>query len=87
MKTHYIKIDAMWWERIVDGDKTCEVRRNDRDYQAGDKLVFDVLPSDNNIFPAPPVTMQKGAIVITHVYSGRGMQAGYVALSFQVKEH
>ena len=39
MKTeHEIKIDTKFYARVADGQKTFEIRKNDRDYQVGDVL-------------------------------------------------
>jgi len=41
-KTHFLKIEQVWWERVRSGEKTCEVRLNDRDFQTGDAIRFEV---------------------------------------------
>ena len=41
MKTHDIKILPQYFERIENGQKMFEVRKNDRDYQVGDELILD----------------------------------------------
>jgi len=38
MRTHRIKIHPKYVERILSGQKTFEIRKNDRDYQVGDRL-------------------------------------------------
>ncbi len=35
---HELKIDKCWYERVKTGVKRAEVRKHDRDYQAGDIL-------------------------------------------------
>jgi len=40
MKTHTLKIKQEYFERIISGQKTFEIRKNDRDYQVGDAVVF-----------------------------------------------
>ena len=37
---HAVRIDVNWFDLIVSGDKTAEVRKHDRDYQVGDALVM-----------------------------------------------
>jgi len=37
---HQLKIEPEWRDRVLDGQKVCEVRHNDRDYQAGDEVVL-----------------------------------------------
>lgn len=41
--THEIKIERRWYERLKTGQKSFEIRYNDRDYQVGDILKFLVL--------------------------------------------
>ena len=38
MKHHYLKILPEYYEAVKSGDKTFEVRKNDRDYQVNDVL-------------------------------------------------
>jgi len=40
MTVHDLKIYPEYWEDIATGKKTFEVRKNDRDYQVGDLLLF-----------------------------------------------
>lgn len=38
MKIHELKIDPEYFDSVVCGDKTSEVRRNDRDFRVGDAI-------------------------------------------------
>ena len=38
MQVHYLKIWPVFFDRVVSGEKTFEIRRNDRDFSAGDML-------------------------------------------------
>ena len=40
MRTHELKTWPSFFEAVLSGDKTFEVRRNDRDFAVGDKLVL-----------------------------------------------
>lgn len=40
MKTHELKTWPEYYNAVVDGEKTFEVRKDDRDYQVGDKLML-----------------------------------------------
>lgn len=40
MKTHELKILPEYYEEVALYRKTFEIRRNDRDYQVGDKLIL-----------------------------------------------
>jgi hypothetical protein len=40
MKTHDLKIYPEYFAAVLDGRKTFEIRKNDRDYQAGDLVTL-----------------------------------------------
>jgi hypothetical protein len=40
MKTHYVKCELVYFNEIKNGSKTFEVRKNDRGYETGDKIVL-----------------------------------------------
>ena len=72
---HYLKIQKEYLENLILGKKKFEIRKNDRDYQVDDILVFDKKPDcmeiDNYEFR------------ITHVYSGAFIDPLYVILSLE----
>ena len=77
MKTHQLKIKDIYWERLIEGEKNCEVRLNDRDYQKGDHIQFSVHSEDTNWCPTE-------LFEITHVlYFPDGLKDGYVCLSLK----
>lgn len=39
-KTHELKIYPKYFEAILDGKKTFEIRKDDRDFQVGDSIVL-----------------------------------------------
>ena len=89
MTEHVLKVEPPYGAALADGTKTFEVRRNDRSYQAGDKLTlldgaqcrcWDVA-CDRYV----PIRR-----VVSFVYSGDprfgghgGLQPGYVVLGLQ----
>ena len=46
MTTHRLKIFVKYADAIMSGAKTFEIRKNDRDYEVGDKIVFNVVADD-----------------------------------------
>jgi len=48
MTEHVLKTQAGAWDAILSGEKTFEVRRNDRFYQRGDILILRKLKVDGH---------------------------------------
>lgn len=46
MTTHRLKIFVKYADAIMSGAKTFEIRKNDRGYKVGDKIVFDVVMNE-----------------------------------------
>lgn len=46
MTTHRLKIHEQHANAVLNGTKTFEVRKNDRGYEVGDKIVFDVVTNE-----------------------------------------
>ena len=46
MTTHRLKIHEQYANAVMNGTKTFEVRKNDRGYEVGDKIVFDVVTNE-----------------------------------------
>lgn len=42
IKLHNLKIEQVYWISVECGDKPFEIRKNDRDYHAGDYVTFIV---------------------------------------------
>ena len=77
---HDIKIKQCYLIHILEGNKTFEVRKNDRDYQVGDLVRFLPLQDDN--YNAYSVKQEIPDFKITYVTSF-GCQEGYVVLGIQ----
>lgn len=76
---HSLKLMRKYADRIVDGQKTFEVRLNDRDYQVGDIIIFQVVENDN---PEDTVNhkINNKEYEITYVHTGYGMDFERVEL-------
>jgi len=74
---HVLKCWPHQWEQTYLGDKTCEWRRDDRDYDVGDELVL--LEWD----PASAKYSGRGLVMkVTHILRGRfGVPDGYCVMS------
>lgn len=80
MKVHEIKLNIEFCDSVLNGEKTFEIRNNDRGYQKGDRVRF--IPWDRFCSTEHPIT--KKEYEITYVINGWGLQDGYVV--FSIKE-
>lgn len=78
MANHCIKILDTFANAVYNGEKTFEIRENDRGYQRGDTVTFRVIPE--NIYHG----LNSKVFGITYVLSGWGIKEGYVV--FGIKE-
>lgn len=78
--THEIKLSEQYVQAVKDGEKTFEIRYNDRGYQKGDKIKFTVV--DKNGFKAYH-EFDDEEYEITYVHSGLGMAQNYVVLAIR----
>lgn len=77
---HQIKIREEYADAVLSGEKSFEVRENDRNYQKGDTVQFQVV--DNLSFPTiHPLNYRR--FLITYVLSGWGLKDNWVAFSIK----
>lgn len=79
---HRIKILETFASAVVTGEKSFEIRKNDRGYNRGDVVEFSVINTDgttNNFHPLNEKTYE-----ITYVMNGYGLKNGFVV--FGIKE-
>lgn len=60
---HHLKIYPDFFESIIDGSKTFEIRKNDRDYHVGDYLYL------NEYFPKKGYSYRFIKVLVTYVFS------------------
>lgn len=72
MKTHELKIKSNYLDDIESGKKTFEIRKNDRNYQVGDEIIF-IIGFDYS----------HAMYEITYIHSELGLQEGYVVLGIK----
>ncbi len=80
MKVHEIKLLEDYCDAVLSGEKTFEVRKNDRGYQKGDHISF--IPVNRHYIPFYHRVSEK-EYVITYVHSGLGLKNGYVVLGIK----
>lgn len=76
--THLLKLAERFAGRVRTGQKKFEVRKNDRDFQVGDTVVFK--PVDEGLFAYNDMPSFK----ITYVLSGWGIEEGYVVFGMDI---
>jgi len=83
--THELKILKDFADAVYGGDKTFEVRENDRGFQKGDKVIFKAV--ENKVAATIPVEhpINEQEYRITYVLSGWGIKEGYVVFGI-IKE-
>ncbi len=80
---HIIKLREEFADAVLNGDKTFEVRLNDRGYQKGDTVQFRVVTAMGIEFYHEINEME---FEITYVLNGWGLKGGYVAFAIKRKE-
>lgn len=76
MKCHYLKIDPEHLEQVILGNKTSEIRFNDRDFQVGDLLFLRGYTEEGEYTGALAI------MKITHILDDNDyLQPGFVMLS------
>ena len=83
MRVHNLKILNDFAEAVLMGDKTFEIRENDRGYQKGDYIKFQAI--DENGTPNRHFINDK-LYLITFVMNGWGIKNGYVVLGIKERE-
>jgi hypothetical protein len=93
MTTHELKCWPEMFDAVADGRKTFDVRKNDRGYQTGDRLVLRKYRPDGPNGPcylSPvdyAVAPDRAAMVeveVTYMLSGFGIEPGHVVMSIRL---
>lgn len=82
MTFHELRIRPEYYDAILNGIKTHEIRKNDKDFRVGDSIKFDVMKEE--IYYAPE------RYTITHILTAEefpeGIREGYAILSIRKVE-
>jgi hypothetical protein len=81
--THELKTWPSYFQAVKDGDKTFEVRKNDRDFQVGDWLkLLEYNPSKDR---TAPYTGREVTVMVTYVLDGGefGIEKGYCVMGIR----
>lgn len=78
-KIHELKIYPTYYKAVSNGEKTFELRKNDRDYQVGD--ILNLKEWDGNKYTGHSMMRR-----ISYIYSGNGnygLSEGYCILGIK----
>lgn len=80
-KLHELKIYPQYFKEILNGNKKFEIRKNDRYFKVGDKVLLrewdNIKYSGRTIYAEITYILAEGFI---------GLAEGYIAFSFVIKE-
>jgi len=76
MKTHELKIWPQYFDAVRSGLKTFEIRRDDRNFAVGDRLVLEEWDPETEQY-----TGRALMTIITYKLPGAVLRAGFCALS------
>ena len=80
-RVHHIKLQENFAGSVLSGEKSFELRRNDRGYQKGDLIQFEVVNSVGVLLEDHELNSK--TYKITYVLSGWGLSDGFVALAIR----
>ena len=83
MTTHNIRLRVEFCDAVVWGEKSFEIRRNDRGYQRGDHIIFQAVERDGQKIYSVPHPVNDLEFEITYVLNGYGLENGFVALAIK----
>lgn len=78
---HELKLDTAYFARVESGQKTFEIRKNDRDYQVGDTLLLREYDPKGEYFIDHSSAIQAKIVYMSTAYQ----QDGYCVLGIEVK--
>lgn len=79
-RVHHVKIRTEWFELLKSGAKPCEIRRNDRGYEIGDRIVLhEVTATADGDKPTGRELVRRISLVV----ETEGIAEGYCLLCFE----
>lgn len=82
MNVHILKIWPKYFGPIKQGDKTFEVRKNDRNYQVGDCVVLREYNPEKDVYTGGVI-----CAVITYIQDSDFTPDGYTIFAFKKIHH
>jgi len=71
MTIHEINIDKAYFDHVLNGDKTFEIRNNDRAYQKGDRVLMTKM--DGRVYAFPKRTVEADIGFVTPYMQKEGI--------------
>lgn len=89
MRVHRLKSWARFWDAVFQGNKTFEIRKDDRDFEVGDilELVRVAQVSPHEPTDEPPRILYKRVSYISCSVPAFGLEPGYVVLALVPAPH
>lgn len=83
MKTHQLKLRIEFCDAVLSGEKSFEIRRNDRGFQRGDRIVFQAVERvDTDLIPCPH-EINDVLFEIKYIMNGFGLENGFVVMAIE----
>lgn len=79
MTTHTIQLELAFCDAVLSGEKSFEIRLNDRGYQKGDRIKFMSIENSLRCYHE----IDKREYEITYVLNGWGLSDGYVVFGIK----
>jgi len=80
MTIHYLKLQTEYFDAVLNGLKTFEVRKNDRDYHLGDTLTLICYDGQECLQRHVDVYV---TYILTHEQFPEGVPEGYVVMGIK----
>ena len=80
MKTHYLKIWPQYYAETAQGEKFAQLRKNDRNYQIGDRLVLQEYDPKRSVYTGLEITCH----VTDLIEKCEGLMDGFCILSIKL---
>lgn len=80
MAVHYLKTWPQYFAAIISGEKTFEIRKNDREFKVGDSLCLqEFIPSHEQF------TGRVWVVIVTYIFNGGslGVYSSYCVLGIR----
>ena len=82
MRTHDLKIQQPYFDRVLSGAKKAEMRKNDRDFHVGDSLRLREFSAASQSYTGDEITVTVTDALYGPTY---GIEDGYVMLSIALR--